>query len=236
MIKRYLFLLFSLLFFSALFADDANLNCKSSCVKFMENYYLSPEPDKITDFLRGVSANYDDELRSAFSGFCYEVFRANPDKLKEWSKVIANLKQRELRDTLIGLYPAAAGEKGEFLRRECYAKYRNKMGPEPRIALPTAAQLEQTAASSDPLFAIGAYCASGNLKYPEAMLKYVLSEKVDNKSMQNAARLCLAGLAMRDENVRKMLKKHLKTASGDVKEKFFEDFPKETTQKIISEP
>ena len=110
------------------------------------------------------------------------------------------------------------------------------MGPEPRIALPTAAQLEQVAANYDMLFALGAYCASGNLKYPEAMLKYVLSEKVDNKPMQNAARLCLAGLAMRDENVRKMLKKHLKTASGDVKEKFFEDFPKETTQKIISEP
>ena len=204
----------------------------------MANYHSSPSPEKIADFLRNISKNCDNDttMLSIVSGFCYEVFRANPDKLKEWSGVIAEINQQELRNTLIGLYPAAAGEKGEILRRECYIKYRNKMGPEPRIALPTAAQLEQVAANCDMLFALGAYCASGNLKYPEAMLKYALSEKVDNKSMQNAARLSVVILAMRNENVRKMLKKHLKTAGNDAKEKFFEDFPKQMIQKIFSEP
>ena len=77
--------------------------------KMCQGYYLNPQPDTVPEMLclfDGMAKTYTkDELsgiEAPVIGFFSEIFRANPDKLDEWDKVIDRLSSKSLKNYLWG--------------------------------------------------------------------------------------------------------------------------------------
>lgn len=77
--------------------------------EMLQRYYRNPQPDTIPQMMRlldSMAKTLDGEkimgIEAPVIGFFSEVFRANPDKLDEWDKIINGLSSKSLRLYLVG--------------------------------------------------------------------------------------------------------------------------------------
>ena len=213
--------------------------------KMCQGYYLNPQPDTVPEMLclfDGMAKTYTkDELsgiEAPVIGFFSEIFRANPDKLDEWDKVIDRLSSKPLKNYLWGalcyantdaalkVFKRHAGLENSFLTK------RYGGGVTPILKW----KLEQLS-PGDLDACWGAFMASGNKEYVAKVMERALLIPEDNvvDLTTGAARWSLLANADSHPLVVEVMNELLNHASDDAFQYFTEAMAAKQRENLLTE-
>ena len=187
---------------SALGAEEDDEARKKSA-DYLMVYYRSPEPDRFPELLQLMDESVSQGTRSVFGGFMLELFRANPERVPEWLKMLDKCGDPATRLSL------------KLIAAALYPKYRHLIADLP-ADIPPPERFEEFG-RSDPEFTWGRFFATGDAKHIGTLLRFALSQHHSDGINIAAliARWSLFAMSRQQPEVEKIFRELLSKCSDD---------------------
>jgi len=240
--------IFVLFFSIALFVFGSEAVVSQDMVRLdemLQGYYRNPHPDSIPQMLRlwdNMAKTLDSEkmagIEAPVIGFFSEVFRANPDKLDEWDKIINGLSSKSLRLFLVGALCYADTDEARkvFTRHLGWRSFaiRQRYGNGENV-VPILKWERFTPGALDMCW--GAFFASGNREYVKKVMECALRIPENNviDLTAGAARWSMIANADRHPIVAEDLNSLLKDAQDAAFRYFTEAMSGNLREKLLTE-
>lgn len=196
---------------------------------FVQKYYQNPQPDQI----EGLLKKFDDAAAiaplnlmalSPLIGFFMEAFRANPDRAAAWMEAVDKLRSPQLREAVLNGLLFAEADETKAVAKQYLSRHPEYKGIDPYDMKKPGFMEGQFRNPTKIAACWGAYFASGDMKYPQAILSVAVQEpdKQDKAAALAvaAARLELLVYSQNHPEVKKMLTSFFQNAAPSQKTAF----------------
>ena len=213
--------------------------------EMLQGYYRNPQPENIPEMLRlfdsvAKTLNMEEmaKVEAPIIGFFSEVFRANPDKLDAWDKLINGLSSKSLRRYLVGALCYADTDEARkvFKRHLGWSSFaiRQRYGNGEHVV--RILKWERfTPGALDMCW--GAFMASGNREYVKKVMECALRVPEDNviDVTAGAARWSMLANADRHPIVAEVMNSLIKDANDASFRYFTEAMDGNLREKLLTE-
>ncbi len=212
--------------------------------EMLQGYYRNPQPDTIPQMLRlcdSMAKTLDSEkmagIEAPVIGFFSEVFRANPDRLDEWDKVINGLSSKSLRLFLVGALRYADTDEASkvFKRHLGWRSFHIRERYGSGNVVPILKWERFTLDALDMCW--GAFFASGNREYVKKVMECALCIPENNviDLTAGAVRWSMIANADRHSIVAEVMNSFLKDAPDAAFRYFTEALSDNLREKLLTE-